>query len=125
MKIEVSLGELVDKVSILAIKLRKIRDDEKLKNIRKEFDQLYQAMIVSGITDASEEYRRLEDINLKLWEIEDRIRIKEAAGAFDDEFIALARSVYYTNDERAAVKREINIRYGSELVEEKEYVFYK
>ncbi len=124
MKVEVSLGELVDKVSILAIKLTKVRNDEKLKNIRREYDLLNQSMIIAGITDTSEEYKRLLDINLKLWDIEDRIRAMEAAGAFDDEFIGLARSVYFTNDERAAVKREINIKYGSDLIEEKEYIDY-
>lgn len=125
MKIEVPLGELVDKVSILAIKLKKVQDSEKLKNICKEHDLLYQAMLSAGIADSSEEYQRLLEINLKLWDIEDRIRAREAAKAFDDEFIALARSVYFTNDERAAVKREINIRYGSDLIEEKEYISYQ
>jgi hypothetical protein len=125
MKVEVSIGELVDKVSILAIKLKKIKNANKLENIRKEYDILVRAMKQNGITSESEEFKRLETINLKLWDIEDQIRTKEAKKEFDEAFIALARSVYFTNDERAKVKREVNIKYGSGIVEEKEYVEYK
>ncbi len=125
MKVEISLGELVDKVSILAIKLKKIKSPDKLKNIQKEYDLLSISMQGAGIDAASEEFKQLEQINLKLWDIEDQIRLKEAAKAFDPEFIELARSVYFTNDERAAVKKAINLKYGSDLVEEKEYVDYK
>ena len=125
MKVEISLGELVDKVSILAIKLKKIKNPDKLKNIQKEYDMLSSSMQDAGIDTASEEFNQLEQINLKLWEIEDQIRLKEAAKAFDPEFIELARSVYFTNDDRAAVKKTINLKYGSDLVEEKEYVDYK
>jgi hypothetical protein len=77
-----------------------------------------------GIETDSEAFLSLKTVNLKLWEIEDRIRIKEAEKAFDSEFIELARSVYFTNDERAAIKKRINLATGSELVEEKEYVDY-
>jgi hypothetical protein len=125
MKVEISLGELVDKVSILAIKLKKIKSPDKLKNIQKEYDLLSISMQGAGIDAASEEFKQLEQINLKLWDIEDQIRLKEAAKAFDPEFIELARSVYFTNDDRAAVKKAINLKYGSDLVEEKEYVDYK
>jgi hypothetical protein len=125
MKVEVSIGELVDKVSILSIKLKKIKNAGKLANIQKEYAILFQAMKEGGITLESAEFKRLEAINLKLWDIEDQIRIKEARNEFDEAFIALARSVYFTNDERAEVKREVNIKYGSGIVEEKEYVEYK
>jgi len=124
MKIEVSPGELVDKVTILAIKLEKISDPAKLANIGREYDLLYDEMAAAGISETLPEYERLMAINRKLWEIEDRIRAKEAAGTFDDEFIELARSVYFENDKRAAVKREINVKFGSELLEEKQYTAY-
>lgn len=124
MKVEVSMGELVDKVSILSIKLKKIKAPEKLRNIEKEYAVLCESMASAGLEVDSAEIRQLEAINLKLWDIEDRIRAKEAKKEFDDEFIRLARSVYFTNDERAAVKRRINIKYGSDLMEEKEYIEY-
>ncbi len=125
MKVEVSIGEVVDKVSILSIKLQKMKDAEKLKNVQKEYDTLVEPMTEAGVAVDSDEFKKLTEINLQLWEIEDDIRVKEVAGAFDDEFIKLARSVYFTNDDRAAVKKEINLKFGSELVEEKEYVDYK
>ena len=124
MKIEVSPGELVDKVSILAIKLEKMQNPAKLANVRKEYDILRKCMLSADISETSPEYRQLVDINRKLWEIEDKIRRKEAAKQFDGEFVELARSVYFTNDERASVKRKINERCGSELTEEKEYAGY-
>ncbi len=124
MKIDISLGELVDKVSILAIKREKIRAEDKLTNIRKEYGLLHQKMQEAGISEDSPEYRDLYAINTKLWEIEDKIRAKEAAKTFDAEFIALARSVYRENDQRAAVKREINLKYGSAIIEEKSYEAY-
>lgn len=125
MKVDISLGELVDKVTILAIKLEKIKNAGKLANIRKEYEGLYQSMLRGGLSETSDEYVRLIGINRKLWEIEDRIREKEAVRQFDDEFVELARSVYFTNDQRAAVKREVNLRYGSELIEEKSYSEYE
>jgi hypothetical protein len=124
MKVEVSLGELVDKVTILAIKLEKITDPQKLSNIRKEHDLLYRQMRAAGIAEDSDEYGRLLAINRRLWDIEDRIRAREAQQVFDEGFVALARSVYFENDERAAVKRAINIKYGSDLIEEKQYTAY-
>jgi hypothetical protein len=124
-KIDISTGELVDKVTILSIKQEKISNPEKLANVRKEYAILITPMNDAGLFVDSDEFLRLKDINLKLWDIEDRIRVKEVESAFDDEFISLARSVYFINDDRAAVKKEINLKYNSDLVEEKEYVDYK
>jgi len=125
MNIDISTGELVDKVTILAIKLEKFKDDVKKTNVKKEYDILLIPMNSAGITVDSKEFKDLKDVNLKLWHIEDDIRIKEQKKEFDSEFIELARSVYFTNDVRAEIKKEINLRYNSELVEEKEYVEYK
>jgi len=125
MKIDISIGELVDKVTILSIKLEKIKNPEKLKNIKKEYDLLYESMKSAGITKDLEYFKNLVKVNLRLWDIEDKIRIKEANKAFDDDFIRLARSVYFENDERAEIKKQINLTFGSDLIEEKEYVQYK
>ncbi len=125
MKIEVSNGELVDKVSILSIKLEKIKSEEKLSNIKKEYDLLVKYMNELGINESSSEYRELIKVNTELWEIEDKIRIKEANKEFDDEFIQLARSVYFQNDKRFEIKKRINQLTKSHLAEEKEYVKYK
>lgn len=124
MEIEVSNGELVDKVSILAIKLQRILSPKKRINIKKEMDLLHENMLAIGITEESREYQHLLEINTKLWDIEDRIRAKESRQEFDDEFVQLARRVYFENDKRSHVKREINIRTGSRIIEEKEYVQY-
>ena len=124
MKIDISIGELVDKVTILSIKLEKISDSSKVMNVRKEYELLLKSMTDCGIGTDSEEFLALKEVNLKLWEIEDRIRAKEVKQAFDREFIDLARSVYFTNDKRAEIKKRINIAAGSELVEEKQYVDY-
>lgn len=125
MKIDISIGELVDKVTILEIKLERIKAEEKLINIRNEYNTLKKSMEEIGITSDSEIFMRLKKINIKLWEIEDNIRIKEFKQEFDDEFIKLARSVYFENDERAAIKRDINTKFNSDFFEEKEYVDYK
>jgi hypothetical protein len=124
LKIDISIGEVVDKITILSIKLNKIKNDKKLVNIRKEYDLLFNSLENSGIEVDSALFTKLETINLKLWEIEDKIRKKEANKEFDDEFIQLARNVYINNDKRSVVKREINIKYGSNIIEEKEYVSY-
>jgi len=121
MKVDISIGELVDKVTILAIKSEKIQDAEKLKNIRSELKTLQSSMHAMGISEKAPEYQRLYEINVKLWDIEDAIREKEARKSFDQAFIELARSVYFNNDDRAAVKKEINVKYGSDIVEEKSY----
>jgi len=125
LKIDVSIGEIVDKLTILSIKLDKFKDPEKRKNVEKEYQILLQSLKTSDITPESEEFKKLKTINLKLWDIEDKIRVKEAEKSFDDEFIELARSVYFTNDERAEIKKQINLKYNSDLIEEKEYVNYK
>lgn len=118
------MGELVDKATILHIKSERIKEPEKLKNINKEFGLLSDAMASAGIEQKSQEYQRLYEINNRLWDIEDAIRQKEADKSFDRQFIEIARSVYFNNDKRAEVKREINLKYGSELVEEKSYKSY-
>ncbi|MCF7858929.1 MAG: DUF6165 family protein [Candidatus Cloacimonetes bacterium] len=125
MKIEISIGEVVDKVTILEIKKEKFRDVEKLKNVQKEYQLLKKYIEEAGIKNNSSEFLKLKEVNQKLWHIEDNIRIKESKGEFDDEFIQLARSVYFENDDRAAIKKEINLNFGSGLIEEKEYVNYK
>jgi hypothetical protein len=124
MKIDVSVGELVDKVTILSIKVQNMSEREKAKNVRHEYDLLLESMESIGITTDSSEFRRLLEINQRLWDIEDRIRLKERDKEFDDEFIQLARSVYIENDKRAAVKRRINIEHRSDIVEEKDYAEY-
>ncbi len=122
-RIEVSIGEFLDKLAILEIKDQRIQDATKLANVRRELQALRAAWAASphAATDIRADYASLKAINERLWEIEDRIRAKEAAGRFDGEFVELARSVYRSNDERAAVKRRINLRFGSALIEEKSY----
>ena len=125
MKIEVSNGEILDKYSILEIKLQKIEDKEKLKNISKERNSLWSSF--SNITSKEvvyEKYEVLKQINLELWNIEDGIRDLERAKTFEARFVELARAVYITNDKRAAVKYEINQITGSDVVEEKSYNEY-
>ncbi len=125
MQIEVSNGELVDKVSILKIKLDRISSAQKRANIQREFDLLYEKLAPIQITEQSDSFQRLLKINTRLWEIEDQIRAKEARGEFDKDFIELARQVYFQNDKRSQVKRDINIQTGSMIIEEKEYVQYR
>ena len=109
-------------------------DQQKLKNIRKEHELLEKELSKIKITSDSAEFKNLREVNERLWEIEDKIRIKEEfrelfiiryKKEFDEGFVKLARSVYFENDKRAKIKKEINLKYGSELVEEKEYVRYK
>lgn len=125
MKIDISIGELVDRVTILSIKREKMKALQKLKNVEKEYSLLSEQMNKIGIHEHSTEFIKLKEINLKIWQTEDAIRNKEKKQEFDEEFIRLARSVYFQNDERAAIKREMNIRYDSDLIEEKEYTDYK
>jgi hypothetical protein len=122
----VSVGELLDKMAILQIKSERIEDESKLANVRKELAVLEETWQASGLDreELGPMRAELKKINETLWEIEDFIRIKEAEGDFDEQFIELARSVYFTNDKRAAVKRRINEAVGSELVEEKSYADY-
>lgn len=125
-KVEVSVGEFLDKVTILEIKSERIKDQAKLDNVNKELNLLNGIWSQSEFAsaDIADEMGRLKNINVKIWEIEDDIRDKERDRAFDDKFIELARAVYYSNDERAAIKKELNLKLGSGLVEEKSYSDY-
>jgi len=125
MKIEVSIGEIVDKLSILKIKTENITDKVKLDNVIKEYEYLLGVVENDlNISTDSDLYNELLSINKELWDIEDGIRDKEREKSFDEEFILLARSVYFTNDKRADIKKRINIEYGSDFVEEKSYNKY-
>ena len=124
--VELSFGEFLDKITILEIKSERIKDPAKLENINKELNllrDLWQANEKSKI-DITQEMAQLKSINEKLWEIEDDIRDKERAKEFDERFVELARAVYVTNDERANVKKVLNQKLGSELIEEKSYADY-
>jgi hypothetical protein len=123
MEIEVSVGEIVDKLSILRIKKNNITDPDKLQNISAEYEYLHDIVFnVIKIDDA--EFYDLVLINEMLWDIEDKIRIMEFDKQFDDQFVALARNVYTFNDKRAELKKQINIKYKSKFVEEKSYEKY-
>jgi hypothetical protein len=125
-KVPVSWGELFDKITILQIKLENLTLKSALENVEREHKQLYTIFLknVSEETGATKLLEELKQINQKLWDIEDNIRDKERAKSFDDEFLQLARGVYFTNDERSRIKRNINDAFGSELVEEKSYSDY-
>ena len=125
--VPISPGELIDKITILEIKSQRMTDAAKLHNVRTELSLLNDTWRASpfAATDIAAEWAGLREVNGRLWDIEDRIRDKERADAFDAEFIELARAVYVTNDERAAIKKTINTRLGSTLVEEKSYAEYK
>jgi len=123
MKIEVSNGEIVDKLTIIEIKLKHIKDTDKRKNLQAEYNVLNEA--VAKIIDKNHEYyKELLKINQELWDIEDHIRDLEREKDFGDDYIQTARSVYFTNDRRSDVKRSINEMTGSNLVEEKSYEKY-
>lgn len=122
MKIKVSIGEVVDKWTILSIKFLKITDKEKLTNISKERNYLNKVIPPDILHDPLVD--KLLMVNRTLWEVEDLLRDFERANSFGQEFIDLARSVYKLNDNRANIKKEINIKYGSEFVEEKSYQPY-
>ena len=126
--IPISAGELLDKLSILEIKQEKINDTKKLKNINFEYDTLkdLSTAIKSKDVETFESlYTQLLGVNNKLWEIEDSIRVLEVEKRFDEDFISLARSVYFTNDDRFDLKKKINEHFGSEVAEEKQYIEYK
>ena len=123
MRIDVSVGEIVDKLSILEIKKNNISDRDKLVNINSEFEYLY-SIVFNDLLIDYEDFSGLVLINEELWKIEDRIRIKERRKIFDSEFISLARSVYITNDKRSEIKKYINLKYGSVFTEEKSYEKY-
>ncbi len=125
--VPISPGELLDKITILRIKTARISDRVKLSNVQLELEWLERVWRDSGagILASAADEAELQRVNSALWDIEDQIRDKERAGAFDAEFIELARAVYVTNDERAAAKKRINTALGSRIVEEKSYAEYK
>ena len=124
--IPVSWGELFDRKTILQIKLKKLQTKSALKNVKKEYTQLSTIFNknFSKNSNAKKHMLDLKKINQKLWDIEDLIRDKERNKTFDNDFIKLARSVYFTNDDRSRIKRNINETFGSELIEEKSYTDY-
>ncbi len=122
MIIEISIGEAFDRLTILKIKSEKIKDEAKLTNVMKEYYYLQNLMNDElEVDEDNEDFKRLLEINETLWEVEDLLREFEQANSFGEEFIQLARSVYVLNDKRATVKKEINMSYGSQFVEEKSY----
>lgn len=126
-KVELAYGELLDKMTILQIKSERITDESKLSNVNKELNllnALWKSDEKSSV-DIASEFTALKEINEKIWDIEDGIRDKERVKEFDQEFIELARSVYFSNDKRAEIKRAINMKLGSELIEEKSYADYE
>jgi hypothetical protein len=123
MKIEVSNGEIIDKLTILQIKLERIKDESKLKNLRKEYDELIQ--VTSSILSTTDPlYLSLYSINCELWDIEDLIRDLERNKDFGSDFIETARAVYIKNDRRSVIKRDINLKTSSSFIEEKSYEKY-
>ena len=125
--VPISPGELIDKITILEIKSQRMRDAIKLANVRTELALLMDTWQTSpwSAADIAAEWADLRAVNEKLWVVEDEIRDKERDAHFDQGFIELARAVYVTNDERAAIKKRINTRLGSTLVEEKSYADYQ
>jgi Family of unknown function (DUF6165) len=125
--VPISPGELLDKITILRIKVARIIDAAKVANVRLELELLEETWRTSGCAafDVARDERALQDVNERLWDVEDLIRDKEAKQTFDREFIELARAVYIANDERAAIKKRINVQLGSRLVEEKSYKPYR
>ena len=125
--VPISPGELLDKITILRIKSARMSDAAKLVNVRHELqllEQTWSAAVPVGVGLVDDE-RALEAVNARLWDVEDRLRDQEAERRFDAQFVELARAVYVTNDERAAIKKRINTRLGSALVEEKSYRPYQ
>ncbi|HEX4618257.1 MAG TPA: DUF6165 family protein [Steroidobacteraceae bacterium] len=125
--VPVSPGELLDKITILRIKAARILDAAKLANVKTELALLEATWRDCGCADRAlaQEEHALQRVNEQLWDIEDRIRDKEARQTFDREFIELARAVYVSNDERAAIKKRVNTQLGSRIVEEKSYKQYR
>lgn len=126
LSVQTSPGEFLDKLTILEIKSERMADAAKLANVNRELELLRSTWAASPLAarDVAALVADLKRVNEALWEIEDQIRLKEAAAAFDAEFVELARSVYRTNDRRAAIKRELNVALGSDLLEEKSYQKY-
>jgi hypothetical protein len=124
MEIEVSTGEIVDKFTILTLKQANINDEEKLKSVIKELNYLSEKLLELSIPTDETLMVELLKVNSSLWKVEDLLRDFEKANSFGEEFIDLARSVYKLNDKRSYIKKEINIKYGSKFVEEKQYASY-
>jgi hypothetical protein len=126
-QVPVSFGELLDKIAILEIKSERMRDAAKLANVRRELDALHATWSAHPASrqDIAALRAALKAVNERLWVIEDDIRLKEKAQAFDQGFIDLARAVYFENDERARIKKDINLALGSAYVEEKSYEDYR
>ena len=123
--VALSWGEVIDKITILEIKQQRLSSAEAIDNVRRELAALNTVVAAAAVPEGLGPLKQaLKDINEKLWDIENEIRAKEAASAFDHRFIELARSVYVNNDERAKLKREINKLLKSELIEEKQYTSY-
>lgn len=123
--VPISIGELIDKLTILQIKLQNIDDPVKWGNVKNEWDTLSGLSEYKDIAyEVAPFFTNLYIINMELWKIEDDIRECERTQNFDDRFIALARSVYIMNDKRAAIKKDVNIKYKSKIVEEKSYKGY-
>ena len=126
MQVPVSPGEVLDKITILEIKSERMNDPEKVANVKVELALLQEtwADFVNEDSTIKELHAQLKEINEALWEIEDDIRDKERAGEFDESFIELARNVYFTNDRRSKIKKDLNLHLGSEIIEEKSYQDY-
>ena len=125
-QVPVSIGELIDKLSILQVKKTKITNQEKLLYINKEFELLYNmSSFYLENEEVSKSYHKLVEVNSKIWEIEDELRINENNKTFDSSFIHLARQVYHTNDERFSIKNNVNELTDSEIREQKDYVEYR
>lgn len=123
--IPVSVGELIDKLSILQVKKTKITDESKLEFVNKEFEILYNlSSVYLNDIEIESIYHQLVEVNSSLWDVEDRLRIIEKEKRFEGEFISLARKVYFTNDDRFRLKNEINLITSSEIREVKDYVKY-
>jgi hypothetical protein len=124
--VPVSFGELLDKISILQIKSERMSDEAKLANVRRELSALERTWMAHPAAGKDVALLRadLKAVNERLWDIEDEVRLKERAQAFDEDFVRLARSVYLENDERARIKKAINLALGSSYVEEKSYQDY-
>lgn len=125
--IPVSVGELLDKILILELKLRRIPDEAKRANVRRELrvlTEVWEEAVPEPGSRIHELREALAEVNETLWDVEDALRTKEAEGVFDEEFVYLARRVYLTNDRRAELKRQLNVMLGSDLVEEKSYAPY-
>lgn len=123
-KIDISVGEAVDRISILEIKKRKITEPSKLENVKKEYNLLLKTISRMPFGDEifdDADYLKLYKVNKELWDVEDGLRYKEQKKVFDKQFIELARKVYELNDKRAQIKKKININYKSDLIEEKSY----